>query len=225
MKTNRFFFSLLASLLFIGSSVIAGPGSRVPDKNPKMEAVKASAALSVDPSKSELNWTAKKVGGEHTGNVKISRGELNVEANKLTGGSFDIDMKSLTDTDLTNPEWNGKLTGHLKSEDFFSVEKHPFSTFKITKVEPIVGATAGEPNYNITGDLTIKGITNPITFPAVVTITGNGAEAAARFEVDRTKWDIKYRAALIGTVADKVIDDNFTIDLKVIADKKDVAKK
>ena len=114
---------------------------------------------------------------------------------------------------------NAKLTGHLKSEDFFSVEKHPTSTFTLTKVAPIVKAKAGQPNYTVTGNLSIKGITHPVTFPAVVKLSGDNAEATAKFEVDRTKWDIKYRAAIIGTAADKIIDDNFTIDLKIVAGK------
>jgi polyisoprenoid-binding protein YceI len=130
-----------------------------------------------------------------------------------------MDMASITVTDVTNETMNAKLVGHLKSDDFFSSEKHQTSTFAITKAAPIAGAKAGQPNYTITGDLTIKGITHAITFPATVAITGNGAEATATFAVDRTKWDIKYRAAIIGTAADKIIDDTFTIDLKIVAGK------
>jgi polyisoprenoid-binding protein YceI len=134
-------------------------------------------------------------------------------------------MTSITDTDITNAGMNAKLTGHLKSEDFFSVEKNPTSSFKITKVAPIAKAKAGEPNYKITGNLTIKGITNAITFPATVNLTGNSAQATAKIDVDRTKYDIKYRAAIIGTAADKIIDDNFTIDLKLVAGKSETASR
>jgi polyisoprenoid-binding protein YceI len=184
----------------------------------KTNVAKASA-LTVDPAKSTMTWQAKKVGGEHMGNVKISKGVINIDADKLVGGNFVMDMTSITDTDITNETFNKKLVDHLKSEDFFSVEKHPNSTFKITKVAPIANAKAGEANYTITGDLTIKGITNPVTFPATVKVSGNNAEATAKFDIDRTKWDIKYRAAIIGTAADKIIEDTFTIDLKVVAGK------
>ncbi|MDO1446598.1 YceI family protein [Rhodocytophaga aerolata] len=187
--------------------------------DPGKTSVKKAAALSVDPSKSTLTWNAKKVGGEHSGNVKIAKGVINVESDKLVGGNFVMDMTSITDTDITNETFNKKLTDHLKSEDFFSVEKHPNSTFKITKAAPIANAKAGEANYTITGDLTIKGITNAVTFPAVVKVSGNSAEATAKFDIDRTKYDIKYRAAIIGTAADKIIEDTFTIDLKVVAGK------
>jgi polyisoprenoid-binding protein YceI len=144
-----------------------------------------------------------------------------VDGNKLSGGNFVMDMTSITDTDITNESMNAKLTNHLKSEDFFSVEKNPTSTFTITKAAPIAKAKAGQPNYTITGDLNIKGITHSVTFPATVKMEGNSAEATAKFDIDRTKWDIKYRAAIIGTAADKIIDDNFTIDLKIVADKSD----
>ena len=216
MKTVKIALStLVLAVLFNHPSVLADGN---PGKAKKM-ATKAAATLKVDPNKSTLHWTGKKVTGEHTGNVKISKGVLTVDGNKLVGGTFDIDMKSIVNTDLTDASYNAKLVGHLKDEDFFSVEKHPVATFKITKVEPMASAKAGEPNYTITGNLTIKGITNPVTFPATVKLTGNQAEAAAKFDIDRTKWDIKYGSGLVGTAADKVIYDNFTIDMKVFAAK------
>lgn len=177
----------------------------------------AATTLPVNTASSTMTWNAKKFGGEHMGNVKLASGNLEVNGRKLVGGTFVVDMTSITDTDITNENFNKKLTDHLKSEDFFSVEKHPNATFKITKVSPIAKPKAGEPNYSVTGDLTIKGITNAITFPANVKIDGKSAEAAAKIELDRTKWDIKYRSGMLGTAADKVIDDTFTIDLKLVA--------
>jgi polyisoprenoid-binding protein YceI len=221
MKTIRY----ALSVLMMGLLIQAAPAVAADGKPGKKTVAKAATSLQVDPAKSSMVWTAKKVGGEHTGNVKIAKGVLSVDGKKLTGGSFDMDMTSMNNTDITNESFNAKLVNHLKSEDFFHVEKHPTSTFQITKAEPIAGAKAGEPNYTITGDLTIKGITHSISFPATVSVTGDKAEATAKIDLDRTKWDIKYRAAIIGTAADKIIDDNFTIDLKVVADKKSVASK
>lgn len=178
-------------------------------------ATAAATTLPVNTAGSTITWNAKKFGGEHTGTVKLNKGSLNVNGSKLTGGSFEIDMTSIADTDITNPEFNSKLTNHLKSEDFFSAEKHPVSTFKITKATPVTKPEAGAPNYTITGDLTIKGITNAVTFPATVKIDGKTAEAEASIELDRTKWDIKFRSGMLGTAADKVIYDAFTINLKL----------
>jgi polyisoprenoid-binding protein YceI len=178
----------------------------------------AAANLKVNTQASTMKWNAKKVGGEHYGTINLADGALQLSGNKLTGGNFTIDMRSIVVQDITRAESNKKLTDHLKSDDFFSVENHPKATFTITKVGRLTKAKAGEPNYNVTGNLTIKGITNQITFPATVKVTGKSAEATALIEVDRTKYDIKYRSGMMGTAADKIIYDTFTIDLKLVAD-------
>jgi polyisoprenoid-binding protein YceI len=224
MKTIRLSIAALALLLLCQSASPAGSNPVTDPRHGEQPAAKA-ATLPVDVSKSTVQWTAKKVGGQHNGTVKMASGGLQVKGNKLTGGTFSMDMTSIVVSDITDAGGNAKLTNHLKSEDFFSAEKHPVSTFTLTKAAPIAGAKAGEANYTLAGNLTIKGITHPITFPATVKISGDAAEATARLEVDRTKWDIKYRAAIIGTVADKVIDDNFTIDLKIVAGKSATASR
>ncbi len=214
MKTRKMY--LVANI--VAFALMMNTITLVAGEEPGKEGdTKTTATLNVDPTQSQLTWTARKIGGEHTGTVNIAKGTLQVEGNKLLGGEFLMDMTSITDTDITNEMMNGKLTTHLKSEDFFSVEKNPTSTFAITKVAPVVGAKAGDANYTITGDLSIKGITKSVTFPAIVNIKDNMAEATATFDIDRTLWDIKYRAAIIGTVADKVIEDHFTIALKVVS--------
>ncbi|MES2731830.1 MAG: YceI family protein [Bacteroidota bacterium] len=215
MKTIKIAFHALALAVLFTTTAVMADGIPVKEK----KSTPKETALAVDPAKSELHYTGKKVTGEHSGTVKIAKGLLSVDGKKLVGGSFDIDMKSIVNTDLTDAGSNAKFIGHLKSEDFFSVDKYPTSTFKITKVEPIAGAKAGEANYTVTGDLAIKGITNPVTFPATVKIEGNKVDAAAKFEVNRTKWDIKYGSGLVGTAADKIIYDDFTIELKVVAGK------
>jgi polyisoprenoid-binding protein YceI len=211
MLTKRIFASLLA-LALLSASPLANAGTPRVDKTPKKTVAKP-ATYTVDPAQSTLTWNAKKVGGEHTGTIKLSKGELVLDGNKLVGGTFVADMTTIADNDNSQ-----RLVGHLKNDDFFGVEKNPTSTFKITKVTPIK-AKAGEPNYTVTGDLMIKGKTSPITFPATVKASGDGAEATAKIEVNRVTYDIKYRAAVIGTAADKIIEDNFTLDLKLVAKK------
>jgi polyisoprenoid-binding protein YceI len=222
MKTSFIAAGALALALLFNQSDVTATGN--PIKKTDAKALVKGTTLAVDPATSSLNWTAKKVGGSHNGNVKLSKGALNLNGNKLTGGSFMIDMTTITDVDITNEDFNKKLTGHLKSEDFFSVDKNPTSSFTISKVTPIAKAKAGEPNYTVTGNLTIKGITNPVTFPATVKVNGDNAEATAKIDIDRTKWDIKYRSGLIGTAADKIIDDIFTLDVKLVAGKSSTAK-
>ena len=126
---------------------------------------------------------------------------------------MEFDMNSVTNVDLTDKEWNDKLVGHLKSEDFFGVAKFPRSKFEITKVI----LTSGE-NYNVTGNLTIKGITHETTFPAVIKINEKTIITVAKITVDRTKYDIKYgSASIFQDIGDKAISDNFDLDIHIIA--------
>lgn len=213
MKNLRIALSALTLACLVNYQPVVADG--VPGKKTAAK----PAVLKVDPAKSTMTWTGRKVGGQHSGTVKLSKGDLQLDGTKLVGGAFDIDMKSIVNTDLTDASTNAKFMGHMKSDDFFAVEKHPTAKFKITKATPIAGAAAGQPNYTIDGDLTIKGITNAVSFPAAVTVSGNSASATAKFDLDRTKWDIKYGSGLIGTAADKVIYDDFNVDLKVVAAK------
>jgi polyisoprenoid-binding protein YceI len=168
----------------------------------------------VDAAKSSFAWVGKKVGGEHNGTVGIQSGSLVMDGANLTGGEFVIDMKSLACLDITNKDYNGKFIGHMSGVDFFNIEKFPTASLKITNAKP-----TGAGQYQITGDLTIKGITNSIVFPATVTSVKGTATAAAKFELDRTKWDIKYGSGLIGTAQDKIIYDNFSVAIALVATK------
>ncbi|RIV20572.1 YceI family protein [Fibrisoma montanum] len=221
MKTNSFVAGLLSAVVIVSSPLMAHSiVNDGPDKTAKTVVAKA-VNYTVDTEQSSLTWNAKKVGGEHTGTLKLAKGQLTAEGNKLTAGNFMIDMTTIVDTDITNPSGNKRLTDHLKSEDFFSVEKNPTATFKITKVTPVAGAKAGEPTHTVTGDLSIKGTTKSISFPAAVNVSGNRVEATGTATVNRLDYDIKYRAAIIGTAADKIIDDTFTLNIKLIANKGD----
>ena len=162
----------------------------------------------VDASKSTINWVGKKVTGQHSGTVAIKDGALVFKKNVLKGGTFTVDMTSLTSTDLTG-EYLGKLNGHLKSEDFFGTEKFPTSTLVFKTI-----AAKGNGVYTVTSDLTIKGKTNPVTFD----LTVKGDTASTAFKVDRTKYDIKYGSgSFFEGLGDKTIYDDFelTVNLKV----------
>ena len=203
MKSFKTLVASLAVALFIGGGASAADGG------------KKAVNFKVNPSKSELTWLGKKVTGEHTGNIALKEGYIALDGTKLVGGKFVADLTSITCTDLTDKSYNEKLIGHLKSEDFFGVEKNPTATFVVTKVAP---KTAGV--YDVTGDLTIKGITKPATFPVTVKTTGTGAEATGKLVVDRSKYDIKYNSkSFFENLGDKAIYDDFTIDVKIVAAK------
>ncbi|WP_394991332.1 YceI family protein [Emticicia sp.] len=175
----------------------------------------APVALKVDAKASTFNWLGKKFTGEHNGTIGVQNGSLVVNGGKLSGGEFTIDMKSIKCLDLTDAGYNAKLIGHLTSPDFFDVAKYPTATLKIKKA---IAKTAT--NYDITGDLTINGVTQSITFPAVVTIAKGATTATAKFEVDRTKFGSKYNSkSFFDTIGDKMINDNFQVDVKIVASK------
>ena len=175
----------------------------------------APVALKVDAKASTFNWLGKKFTGEHNGTIGVQNGSLVVNGGKLSGGEFTIDMKSIKCLDLTDAGYNAKLIGHLTSPDFFDVAKYPTATLKIKKA---TAKTAT--NYDITGDLTINGVTQSITFSAVVTIAKGATTATAKFEVDRTKFGSKYNSkSFFDTIGDKMINDNFQVDVKIVAAK------
>ena len=132
-----------------------------------------------------------------------------MDGSKLTGGSFVIDMTSLEVKDLAAGSGKEKLEGHLNSGDFFATDMHKVATLNITKVSP--KGMDGE--YMVTGDLTIKGITKPISFETSI---GAGS-AKANIKIDRTKYDIKYRSGnFVEDLGDKLIYDNFDLAVNLV---------
>ena len=168
---------------------------------------------------STLTWTGKKITGSHTGRIQLKSANPIIEDGKLIGGNFVVDMGSIVNDDLKDEAYNAKLTSHLKSEDFFNVANFPLTELKLTKVEPMANAKSGEPNYLLSGDLTIIGATNPISFPATVTIDKSKAHATAKVSVDRTKWNLKYGSGKFFTgLGDKLIYDEFTVEVEIVGD-------
>ncbi|MES2107760.1 MAG: YceI family protein [Bacteroidota bacterium] len=197
-----------------------------PAKNSSIKTVKARVlalevpvkklkpqSYKVDNESSKLTWLAKKATGEHNGEVKVSNGNFVVDNNTLKSGSFDIDLNSITDADLTDKPANDKLVSTLKSETFFNTDKFPKAAFVITSA-----TKTSAQQYDIKGKLTIKGITNDVSFPATVTIAGKKITAVAKITVDRTKYDIKFRSKnFFENLGDKVIYDDFDLNVNLNA--------
>lgn len=166
----------------------------------------AQTSKKVDAAQSKIHWLAKKVTGQHEGDVNLKEGTLIFKGKKLVGGNFTVDMTTINSTDLQG-EWKGKLDGHLKSEDFFGTEKFPTATLVFKKI----GAKAGN-TYTVEADLTIKGITKPVTFDLIA----NNGVAKTKFMVDRTKYDIKYGSkSFFESIGDKAIDNEFQLDVQL----------
>ena len=170
-------------------------------------ATTAQTSKKVDASKSTINWVGKKVTGSHEGTITLKEGALIFKGKKVVGGNFTVDMTTINTTDL---EGKGKanLDGHLKSDDFFGVEKFPTATLVIKSL-----GEKGNGVYVVTADLTIKGKTESIKFD--LTVTGN--TASTTLKVDRTKYDITYKSGnFFSDLGDNIIYDEFELKVKLV---------
>lgn len=224
MKKTIILASLVAAFMFAGNTASAGNNTAATEAATPAKA----RAYKVDVEKSDVKWHAKKVTGEHFGTIDLKSGQMDIQGNRVVGGTFAFDINSITVTDIKDAEYNQKLVGHLKSDDFFGAEKNPTATFRITSVKPIAKAAAGQPNTTVTGDLTIKGITKPVSFPATVTVKNGVATAKGHVTVDRSKFDIRYGSkSFFDNLGDKAIYDDFvvTLDLRASQAETTTAKK
>jgi polyisoprenoid-binding protein YceI len=138
-------------------------------------------------AQSNINWVGKKVTGAHNGSIAVKDGTFVLTDGKLTGGKFIIDTTSIKILDITDPATNAQFAGHLASDDFFSTEKYPEAILEITSVS----------GKHIEGDLTIKGITHPISFEVTVNINGDILIATGKVVIDRTKYAMKFRSGFL----------------------------
>lgn len=210
----------ITSILFLGIAAISCKETKNETEATKAEEVKAVEATAdrytADIENSTLAWKGFKPTGTHNGTVKISEGYVVFDKGNLTGGNFVFDMNAITVLDIESADDNNaKLTGHLKSPDFFDVENHAFSSFDITGVEEKDGKTW------VKGNLSIKNIKKNIEFPVEVTVIGDEALLKSEpFTIDRTEWDIKYKSTkFFDDLKDKFINDGIEIAIDVKAKK------
>jgi polyisoprenoid-binding protein YceI len=162
----------------------------------------------VNQEKSTIKWEGKKIGTNHHGEIQLKSGYLEVQNNEITDGVFVVDMTTISNIDLENENMNQKLVGHLKSEDFFGVEKYPTSTLQVTESSKFVNGKA-----TITGNITIKGKTEPVSFEVV----RNNNEFSAKILIDRSKFDVRYGSnSFFDNLGDRAIDNIFTLEVQLV---------
>jgi polyisoprenoid-binding protein YceI len=163
-----------------------------------------------DTAQTRLFWLAEKVTGQHTGTIHLKSGWLTWKDDKIVSGEFEIDMASLKES-----ERNEKFENHIKSDDFFAVEKFPVSRLVITGSTPFDRGTGV-----VSGTLTIKGITNPIEFKAASQKKDDGLWFYANITVDRTKYDIKWGSGTFyDNLGDKTVFDEFKVRVNLLLKK------
>ncbi len=162
----------------------------------------------VNTQKTTVKWMAEKVTGKHDGFVKVKEGSITLKKGTIEAGTILMDMASITCTDLTDAGYNAKLIGHLKSDDFFAVEKFPTAKLVITKASAFVNGEA-----DVTANLTIKSTTLPITFK----VKQHEKMYHATLVVDRSKYDVRYGSkSFFDDLGDKVIYDEFTLEVMLV---------
>jgi polyisoprenoid-binding protein YceI len=195
---TKLFFSMLLVAASVGMAQAGNPGD--------------GTVLKVKTDKSSIAWTGKKVTGQHNGSVNIKEGNLILDDGLITGGNFTIDMNSITVLDLQD-KGKASLEGHLKSDDFFGVTTYPDAKVVIKEAK-----SKGSGLYDITADLTIKGITNTIQFPAQVSMRGNEVSATADIKVDRSLYNVRYGSGkFFEDLGDKTIYDEFELKVTLVA--------
>ncbi|SHJ01548.1 YceI family protein [Algibacter luteus] len=181
-----------------------------------VEEVVNAEAYTVNKDASTIAWKGFKPTGTHTGTIAIENGVLDVSNGNIVGGTFLIDMNSIVVTDIpAEDEKNAKLTGHLKSPDFFDAEKYPSAGFTITGLEEVEG------KMMLSGNLSLKDAKNNVTFPVSVT-NENGVVTltSETFTIDRSKWNVQYGSkSFFDNLGDKFINDDIELKVSVSAAK------
>lgn len=197
---------LMVALLAAGCGKVGdAPEARTDSAAAPIEKPTGGQTLTIDTSRSTIKWVGAKVTNSHEGGFRKFDGTITVDNGAVTATKINIDANSIyTDGD--------KLLAHLKSDDFFKVAQFPTATFEATTFAPAdAGAPAGT-THMVTGNLTMAGKTNSVTFPATINVSGNQVTAKAEFKINRQNWGIVYPGA-----PDDLINNDIQIMFDVAA--------
>lgn len=206
---NKYFYLLTAIALMTFSGQAAGeeePGT--PEESMR------GPAYSYNATASTVYWEGSKPGGQHHGTIQVVKGSAKTDGDQIIGGTFELDMSTIRNEDVDNDGMRERLLNHLRSEDFFYVEKYPTSTFKIASVEQM----KDEPSMHmVTGDLTIRGNTRQVSFPAEISMDEKLIHArTGQIVLDRTQWDVNHQSkSVFAGLKDNFINDEMIIKLDV----------
>jgi polyisoprenoid-binding protein YceI len=180
------------------------------------QATEAAVDYTVDTNASQIKWEGSKPTTTHHGTLSLSAGNIAVNNGAVEAGTFEVDMTSINVQDLEGDK-KSKLEAHLKGTaegkegDFFNTTQYPSAKFEMTGIE----------NDIIKGNLTIKGKTNPIEFPAKVSVENDKLIIKSKpFEIDRTKWGVNFGSkSIFPNLGDKFISDDMKITVSLVANK------
>lgn len=240
LKRSAIYFSFALAIAACDSGT-KGTEAETAEAQEVVEVAEASS-YSIDPAASQVIWNGRKPTGEHHGTIGVEEGAIQLKENEVVGGTINMDLTDINVQDLQGED-KQKLTGHLKSPDFFHVEQYPTAKFVITAVQPFEGSVAEDekpqdtennkdfdryvlenPTHKVTGNLTLRDTTLSITIPAVIQVNDNQVTAKSRFVIDRSKWNVNFMDEndLEARAKDKFIYNKVNVGFDVVA-KKDEA--
>ena len=172
----------------------------------------------IDIENSRLEWIGRNLNNRHYGRIAIQKGELSITGGVLSGGSLFMDMDSIANLDLQDSGWRNMLISHLKSDDFFAVDRFPTASFQLTGWEPQAAAPLQAPEGVGTGNLTIRDVTRSISFTAIVAPQEDGSvKAHAAFDIDRTLWNVCYGSGrLFERLGMHLVNDIISLELFIV---------
>lgn len=245
MKSINFYAFVLLVGLAAACSSKTGTDAEVGEAQDVAEASAEAVAFAIDTETSSVSWIGSKPAGRHNGTLPIATGEFALREGQIEGGKIEMSVVDIQNEDLAeDPESQGKLLGHLKSADFFDAENFPTASFEIVTVETydtneeimekeeyeteFAPATNAEyvveaPTHKITGNLTMRGTTLAVSFPANVEIQDGRVTAKAKFNIDRTLWGLSYgdEATAVDKAKDKFIYNTVNIAFDITANASD----
>jgi polyisoprenoid-binding protein YceI len=173
----------------------------------------------IDTAKSVVEWTGRNINNRHYGRIEITEGEVVIGNGRPVSGRFVLGINSMTNLDIKDDGWRSMLLTHLKSDDFFDVERYPTVTFELRGAAAIGDAPPGTPNMEIAGALTIKKTTRPLCFPAIIAAQDDGSlKAQATINLDRTLWEVCYGSGrLYERLGMHLVNDLISIELFIVA--------
>ncbi|WP_346857377.1 YceI family protein [uncultured Draconibacterium sp.] len=168
----------------------------------------------VDKRSSVVHWSGSGLAGRHTGYVLIGSSSFKTQKDKLVEGHVELDLNTIDCRNYEFQDWNEQLVDHLKSDDFFAVDKYPSAEFSLTTIEK----TEDPMVYTIKGELGLKGITNDISFPARIHISNDKLLVLGTASIDRTQWGIKFASGrFFKNLGDELINDEIEIEFELVA--------
>ena len=216
MKTS--FFKIIALVAFVAFSSCNDKAKEAETKAAEeaSEAEIGAEIFNAVVDKSSIEWKGFKPTGSHTGTIAIKEGAVSVNNGVIESGNFAIDMASISVTDIPiDDEGNAKLRGHLTSPDFFDIASFPMAKFEITGLQTTDGKTM------LSGNLTMKDVTNNISIPVKTSIEGDEMILRSEtFTIDRSKWNVKYGSkSFFDNLGDSFINDDIELTVNLVAKK------